>query len=189
MNNNKINLLFFPSINGISFGKDCEIVVGQDYNRHLIGDIFYNGECIGYYNPLFQKNKTYIPDEFIRIEDKNLVNKYANYKSIFAYSCNEKNQKTGLIELMKDLEYLTYLYSFMNKVQKNDNFENVGLIGLINNDFMQCFKIKDSVNMTEKEVIDFYNTNISDYGKKLNDKYPIKVFRNLNDFKITTSIF
>ena len=24
MNNNKINLLFFPSINGISFGKDCD---------------------------------------------------------------------------------------------------------------------------------------------------------------------
>ena len=187
--NNKINLLFFPSINGISFGKDCEIVMDETFSRHIKGDIFYEKQCIGYYDPLYQKDRKFVPQEFIRVENQDFVNKYANYKSIFAYNCNEKNQKIGLIELMKDLEYLTYLYSFMNKIQKSDNFESVGLIGIINNDFMQCFKIKDSVNMSEKEIISFYDTNISDYGKKLDDKYPIKVFRKLNDFKITTSIF
>ena len=187
INKSKISLSFHPSINGISFGSNCEMVMDETFSRHIKGDIFYEKQCIGYYDPLYQKDRKFVPQEFIRIENQDFVNKYANYRSIFAYNYILGTENSvGFEELLKDLEFMTYIYTFMHSVKKDDKFEDIGLVGIVNNEFIKVIQIKDKNIQTKEEIIKFYKEKISDYGN-LDNNYPIQIFRNISDFSIETT--
>ena len=115
------------------------------------------------------------------------MNKYANYRSIFAYNCIlGAENSVGFEELLKDLEFMTYIYSFMHSVKNDDKFEDAGLVGIVNNEFMKVIQIKDKDIKTKEEIIKFYKEKISDYGN-LDDNYPIQIFRNISDFSVETT--
>ena len=163
------------------------MVMDETFSRHIKGDIFYEKQCIGYYDPLYQKDRKFVPQEFIRVENQDFVNKYTNYRSIFAYNCIlGAENSVGFEELLKDLEFMTYIYSFMHSVKKDDKFEDIGLVGIVNNEFMKVIQIKDKDIKTKEEIIKFYKEKISDYGN-LDNNYPIQIFKNISDFSIETT--
>lgn len=180
---------FTPSINKFSF-RNYKIVRGADFTNHVRGDIYYAEECIGYYDPLYHNINNIESVVFIRIEEPYtfLEEKYSKYISLFAKNLlSTKENQSGLQELLKDLEFITYLYSFMHNLKQDNNFEDKRLVGLINNEFMQVISLKDmSINLSDnKAVIEYYDNNIALKGGRLLDhNYPICLFRNLEDFII-----
>lgn len=179
-----------PSINGIYF-ENYDIVRGADFSNHIKGDIYYNGECVGYYDPLYHNSDTVQTTTFVRLEDQLIVEKNAGYVSLFANDLTSSEKTYGVEELLKDLEYITYMYQFLHHIQPDDDFESKRLIGLINNEFMQVVNIIDkSVDISNYQaVVKYYNDNIVEKGgQQLDNNYPTFLFRRLNDFKINTAI-
>jgi hypothetical protein len=178
------DISFYPSIYGISF-YNYQLINATDFTKHIKGDIYYQGKCIGYYDPLYHEGDTIQTKPFIRIESEEVESLFKDYYSIFASNIMTGDLKRGFPELMKDLEYLTYLYTFMHNVQPNDRFEDIRLIGIINNEFIQAFQLKDNTIVSDRDIIHFFKDKIEQYVTgKLNDCYPIKLFQKLEDFKI-----
>ena len=178
------------SINGVYF-ENYDIVRGADFSNHIKGDIYYNGECVGYYDPLYHNSDTVQTTTFVRLEDQLIAEKNAGYVSLFANDLTNPEKIYGVEELLKDLEYITYMYQFLHHIQPDDDFESKRLVGLINNEFMQVVSIIDkSVDISNHQaVVKYYNDNIAEKGgQKLNENYPTFLFRRLDDFTITTAI-
>lgn len=181
---------FYPSINGVCF-KNYKIVQSSSFTKHIKGDIYYQDKCIGYYDPLYHSENTLTTKPFIRIEDSDIENLFKKYRSIFCVNAVSNtlpnDYDCGFLGLMKDLEYLTFLYSFMHQIKDDDKFENIKLIGIINNEFIQVFQLKDNnINTdTDREIINFFKEKIEQYVTGcLDNNYPIKLFKKLEDFKI-----
>ena len=176
---------FYPSINGVYF-KNYKIVQSSSFTKHIKGDIYCQDKCIGYYDPLYRDDDVLATKPFIRIEDDDIESIFKNYRSIFCANILANDCTCGFSELMKDLEYLTFLYSFMNQIKPDNNFDNIKLIGIINNEFMQVFQLKDNSIKTDKEIINFFKEKIEQcVTGSLDNNYPIKLFKTLQDFKIT----
>ena len=48
---------------------------------------------------------------------------------------------------------MTYIYSFMHSVKKDDKFEDIGLVGIVNNEFIKIIQIKDKNVKTKEDML------------------------------------
>ena len=187
---------FHPSINRIYFD-NFDLV--EDYNgiKHIRGDLYMYTEdnskstCIGYYNPVYQPEKDGPTQYFLRLEEKyrGLYVEQGKYESLFNknvvpltdYSC-----PVGLQELISDLEIITYLYEFMAGIRPQHDFESIGMIGIINGaeeqPMIKVIQIKDKEIRSDKQIIEFVENQVESIN--LNMGYPVKIFKNVDDFSI-----
>lgn len=172
---------FVPSINGIYF-KNYKCIQSSDFSNHIKGDIYYKNRRVGRYNPLYRDKNHLEPTVYLQVNDK-ITQQYTNYVSIFAKNyLHPENNMLGVEELIKDLEFITYLYEFMYHINNNNDFENADLIGIINNESMQVIAIKDKSIRDYKSIKYFINQKIQSF--KLDDNYPIHFFKSYQDFTL-----
>ena len=189
--NNKFN----PSINGIYF-KNFDLIEDHNGVKHIRGDMYTsssdgNEQCIGYFNPAYQAEPNDTPQYFLRLEEdfKYLYDSEGKYESIFnkyAVPLSESDCPVGFQELISDLELITYLYTFLHTIIPNDDFDSVGMIGIINatdeKPIINALKIKDSTQRSNEQIIEFINDNVK--SLHLNLSYPVKLFKHQNDFTV-----
>ena len=186
---------FFPSINNIYF-KNFDIVEDSNGIRHIRGDLyiktpFNNDQCIGHYNPVYQSNEDAQPQYFLRLEEdyQFLYETEGKYESIFNKKCiplAEYDCPVGLKELIADLEIVTYLYEFMHGIRPHNDFEQLGMVGIINgadeNPIIKVIQIKDKTVCTDVQIVDFINSKVDSI--QLNNEYHVRIFKNTSDFTI-----
>lgn len=185
---------FHPSINGIYF-KNFDMVEDSAGIKHIRGDLYLsaNGksDCIGYFNPVYQPSENSTPQYFLRLEDdfKFLYHSEGHYESIFnkkAIPLAEYDCLVGLQELLADLEIITYLYEFMHGIRPHNDFESIGMVGIINNTddnpLIKVIQIKDKEINTTKKIVQFIDEKVESI--QLNSSYPVRIFKNENDFTI-----
>ena len=189
------NKTFRPSINGIYF-KNFDMVEDSSGIKHIRGDLFLaqpddTSVCVGYFNPVYQPEESKPTQYFLRLEEEYqfLYDTEGRYESIFNKNIvplTEYDCPVGLQELLADLEIITYLYEFMIGIRPNGDFNTLGLVGIINGTdekpIIKVIQIKDSNVRSDKDVIDFINTHIESI--QLNMAYPVRIFKECNDFKI-----
>ena len=195
MKNNK----FYPSINGIYF-KNFDMV--EDFNsiKHIRGDLYItspdnpNGECVGYYNPVYQTEEGKPSQYFLRLEDSYqfLYETEGRYESIFnkkAVPFTEYDCPVGLQELIADLEIITYLYEFMSGIRPNCDFESIGMVGIINGTaerpIIKVIQIKDKNIQSDSQIMEFITTKVESI--QLNPEYLVRFFKCCEDFTINQS--
>ena len=127
---------FQPSINGVYF-KNYDIIEDAEGMRRVRGDLYLAGNKIGKYDPAHQENENDIPTLYLNIDEKynSVCEANSKYESFFnqnAVPLAEYDCPVGFTELLLDLEIVTYLYSFMNQIRPNNDFERIGLAGIIN---------------------------------------------------------
>lgn len=187
---------FHPTINGIYF-KNFDIVEDSSNIKHIRGDLYAlspnnsNGECIGYYNPVYQVEEGMSTQYFLRLEEdyQFLYETEGKYESLFnkkAIPLAEYDCPVGLQELISDLEIITYLYEFMRNICQTTIFESLGLIGIINGTEetpkINVIQIRDSNIITDNQIINFINDKVDSI--QLNSSYPILIFKCNHDFNI-----
>jgi hypothetical protein len=191
-----MNSKFYPSINNIYF-KNFDIVEDSYGMKHIRGDLFMassdnsDGVCVGYYNPVYQTENAKHTQCFLRIEEEySFIHDQENhYESIFnkkAIPLSESECDVGLHELIFDLEIITYLYEFMHNIRPNNDFDAIGLVGIINGSMdrplMKILQIKDNNLSTDDQIIDFIAKNVSSIV--LDSNYPTMIFKHYKDFTI-----
>lgn len=190
-----MNKTFYPSINGIYF-KNFDMIEDSHGIKHIRGDLYaYFPEnqdvCIGYFNPVYQTEAGKPPQYFLRLEEDYhfLYETEGRYESIFnqkAIPLAEYDCSVGFQELIADLEIITYLYEFMNGIEPNGKFEEIGLVGLINGvdkkPIVKVIQIKDSNIRTNEQIMKFIEQHIESI--QLNLTYPVRIFKNYSDFTI-----
>ena len=190
-----MNKTFYPSINDIYF-KNFEIVEDKNGIKHIRGDLYIkspakNDTCIGYYNPVYQTSEDAPTQYFLRLEEdyQFLYEVEGKYESIFnkkMIPLTEYDCPVGLQELIYDLELITYLYTFMNSIRPNNDFERLGLVGVINETIdhttMKVIQIKDKQICTNQQIIEFIDKKIDSIN--FDHNYPVHVFKNIQDFSL-----
>ena len=163
-----------------------EIVEDNMGNKYVRGDIYSDGECIGYYNPVEQVGDG-MPMLFVKLKDERVREKYSDYKSIYDYPGMEKYVDDvnviprGLNVLLEDLGRLIMLEKRMNDVYDGA----VRVIGVINDNVMQVIPFtkepvgEDGNPMSKEELVDFIEGKM---GKCYDSNYPVLVFENEDDF-------
>lgn len=183
---------FQPSINGISF-KNYDIIEDAEGIRRVRGDLYFDGNKIGKYDPAHQENENDIPTLYLNIEEKysfvyTTNDKYESFFNKNAVPLAEYDCPVGLTELLLDLEIITYLYSFMNSIRPHNDFENIGMVGIINGQLtekpiIKVISIKDKRCTSKEQIIDFVKSKTQSIV--LNNNYPVRVFSSESDFTIT----
>lgn len=185
-----MNTNFYPSIHGIHF-KNFDMVEDFDGIKHLRGDLYLNGECVGYYNPVYQTEEDKPATYFLRLENEyqSLYEIEKMYESLFnkkAVPLAEYDCPVGLQELISDLEIITYLYEFMHSVRPNNDFNTIGLIGLINGadttPLVKVIQINDTGIVSNDQIVEFINNKVESIH--LNSAYPTLIFKSESDFVI-----
>lgn len=153
---------------------------------YVSGDIYRDGKCIGYYNPV-EKAGDGMPMMFVKLKDEAIREEYSDYKSIYDYPGMEKYVDDvsvvprGLNVLLEDLGRLMVLRKRMN-----EDFDGaVRVIGIINDNVMQVIPfMKEPVGeggspMSKEELVEFIEGKM---GKCYDESYPVLIFEHEDDF-------
>lgn len=183
---------FYPSINGIYF-KNFDMVEDTNSIKHIRGDLYIDGKCIGYYNPVYQPSENAPTQYFLRLEDefKFIYEKEGRYESVFnktAIPLAEYDCPVGLQELIADLEIVTSLYEFMSGIRPHCDFDSLGMIGIINGTdekpIIKVIQIRDESVRTDEQILQFINDKVDSIY--LDSCYPVRLFKTQSDFTINT---
>lgn len=189
-----MNKNFYPSINGIYF-KNFDMFETNEGLKRIRGDLYMLLEdsetCIGYFNPSYQTEANSRPQYFLRLEEnfQFLYETEKRYESFFnknAVPLTEYDCPVGFTELIADLEIITYLYTFMNNIRPQNDFEALGLVGIINgagdNPTIKVLQIKDAEMRTGQQIIEFIQDKVSSI--QLDLSYPVRIFKRQDDFEL-----
>lgn len=177
-----------PEIWGVSL-KNYKLLQDGMNMKHIEGDIYIKGKCVGYYNPVYQAQEGGAPQMFVKLVDENIKKKYSGYKSIYDFENMEKYINDtmviprGLNVLLEDLERLVVLYESMKSLQGDYKL----VVGIINDETMKVFPfIKDPPKDVNKDnMVEFIEDNI---GMCFDGDYPVLLFMEDDDFVFTKSI-
>lgn len=176
-----------PEIWGVSL-KNYKLLQDGMNMKHIEGDIYIKGKCVGYYNPVYQAVEGGAPQMFVKLTDEGIREEYSDYKSIYDYEGSEKYVNDvimiprGLNVLLEDLERLIVLYESMRSAK---DYKLV--VGIINDDAMKVFPfIKEPPEDVNKEnMVDFIEDQI---GMCFDGNYPVLLFMDGDDFVFKKSI-
>lgn len=177
-----------PEIWGVSL-KNYKLFQDNLNMKHVSGDIYIDGKCVGYYDPIYQAVEGGAPQMFVKLTDESIREKYSEYKSIYDFENREKYVNDvvviprGLNVLLEDLERLIVMYESMKSLE--GDFKIV--VGIINDDAMKLFPF---IKYPEEEIkrdgmVEFIEDHL---GMCFDSNFPILLFMDEDDFVFQKSI-